>query len=130
MKGSMIPSNDTSVMHRFRGSSTVSERLLDQDEPLINLEQKRYNSKTTAAALIASDHSSASECREAVIARGGDLEDVARSRIFGSRPSLAHRAVLAMMLVADNSRSPHPNVSRCFGTLARTSLSTSLGMAI
>ena len=66
----------TTVMHKFGGSASVFEWLLDQEEFMIDFEQRTtLGRETIAASLINSQHLNSSSCLEAVIARGSDLTD-------------------------------------------------------
>lgn len=98
----MEGANSPSVMHFFNGSPTVYQWLLDQEEFLIDYEERWHDSATNAASLLALDQSHASECLEQAIAHGSGLSDTGSL----SGITLAHRAAYHMYLLADNSDFP------------------------
>ena len=103
----MEVSTTTSVMHAFVGSPTVYRWLLDQDEFLIDFAPSQYSPSNITAGLITSRISSASKCLEAVIARCRNLGRLEEDWFFGTKLSLAHTAVYAMVLQAGNIDLPN-----------------------
>lgn len=92
----------TSVMHSFNGSFTAYRWLLDQEEYLIDFEQIRVlGTANIAAALTCSRQLNASQCLEAVIARGSNLNDPAGDW------ALVHRAICYLPYVADIADFPN-----------------------
>lgn len=64
----MEEANRTTVMHSFHGSPTCYRWLLEQEEFLIDFEQRAFNIVTIDAALMFSQNSNSSSCLEAAIA--------------------------------------------------------------
>lgn len=92
----------TSVMHHFDGSPTVYRWLLDQEEFLIDYEERCHGWATIAASLLSLDQSHASKCLEQALAHGSGLNDPG----ITSGATLAHRAAYHMYHLADNSDFP------------------------
>ena len=98
----MEQANYTGVMHSFEGSSSVYRWLLEQEEFVVDFEQTSISVATIAAALINSPQLNASECLEAVIAHGCDLNNPAVSFLCGDGLTLVHRASYLLKDLADN----------------------------
>ena len=98
----MEEANLPSVMHHFDGSPTVYQWLLDQEEFLIDYEQRWHGSATIAASLLRLNRSHVSKCLEQALAHGSGLSEP--GKISGE--TLAHRAAYSMYYLADNSDFP------------------------
>lgn len=100
----MEEANSTSVMHQFRGSSTVYRWLLSQDVFMIDLKQKQYGRENVAVALSGSFESNASKHLEAVIAYGSGLNDLVAPYSLGD---VVLELVLHLQNIAGNVDLPN-----------------------
>ena len=91
----MEEANRTTLMHSYWGTPTGYRWLLDQEDFLIDFEQKATTRGCSIAAALVSGREGLqiSSCLEAVIAHGSELNDIAERESTGRHVSLAHGAV-------------------------------------
>lgn len=98
-----------SFMHKFIGSPTVYRWLLDQEEFVVDFEQKAYDEWTIPAALLWEKGSNASRCLELVFANRSDPNNFngSQSNHIDADRDLPHRAALVLRDLADNVDFPN-----------------------
>ena len=99
----MEEANRTTLMHSYWGTPTGYRWLLDQEDFLIDFEQKATSRDCSIAAALVSRREGLqiSSCLEAVITHGSELNDVGKRDPTGRHVSLAHGAVFDLPSVVE-----------------------------